>query len=79
MSFSPGDASEVRGDRGEQYTEMAHIHSDVCEVQLNGVSEVMDLLQIEVETDGVEDRPGREDAPYSVSLLTKPSVKTSLI
>lgn len=48
-------------------TEMAHIGSDVCEMQLNGVSEVMDLLQIDVETDVVEDRAGREAAPFSVS------------
>lgn len=67
MSFL-GDAG-VRRYRVEQQTEMAHIHSDVCEMQLNGVSEGIDLLQIDVETDVVEDRPGREDA-FSVSLFT---------
>ncbi|XP_044040505.1 tRNA methyltransferase 10 homolog B isoform X2 [Siniperca chuatsi] len=50
---------------------MAHFRSDVCEMQLNGVSEVMDLLQIDVETDVVEDRPGREDAPCSRNVLRK--------
>ena len=35
----------------ESLTNMAHIGSDVCEMQLNGVSEVMDLLFIDVETD----------------------------
>lgn len=50
---------------------MAHSHSAGCDVQLNGVSEVMDLLQIEVETDDVEDRPGRADAPYSKNVLRK--------
>lgn len=48
---------------------MAQSRSDVCETELNGVSEVMDLLQIEVETDVAGDRPGREDAAYSVSLF----------
>ncbi|XP_078131972.1 tRNA methyltransferase 10 homolog B [Sander vitreus] len=52
-------------------TEMAHIGSDVCEMQLNGVSEVMDLLQIDVETDVVEDRAGREAAPFSRNVLRK--------
>lgn len=47
---------------------MAQILTDECEKQLNGVSEAMDLLHIEVETDDVEDKPGREDAQYSVSL-----------
>lgn len=50
---------------------MAHIHSDVCEMQLNGVSEGIDLLQIDVETDVVEDRPGREDASFSRNVLRK--------
>ncbi|XP_070710855.1 tRNA methyltransferase 10 homolog B [Pempheris klunzingeri] len=50
---------------------MAHSRSDVCEMQLNGVSEAMDLLQIEVETDVVEDRPWREDAEYSRNVLRK--------
>lgn len=46
--------------------EMAHICSDVCEIQLNGVSEAIDLLQIDVGTDVKEDRPGRDDATCSV-------------
>uniref|UniRef100_UPI0037E8D289 tRNA methyltransferase 10 homolog B n=1 Tax=Semicossyphus pulcher TaxID=241346 RepID=UPI0037E8D289 len=50
---------------------MAHIHSDECEMQLNGVSEGMDLLQIDVETDEVEERPGREDAGCSKNVLRK--------
>ena len=54
----------------EQQTEMTHISSDMCEMQLSGVSEVMDLLHIDIETDVVEDRPGRGDALYSVSLFT---------
>lgn len=54
-------------------TEMAHISSDMCEMQLNGVSDVMDLLHIDVETDVVEDRPGRGDALCSVSLFNNPS------
>lgn len=49
---------------------MAHISSDEGEKQLNGVSEEMDLLQIDVETNVVEDRPGREAAPVSVSVFT---------
>lgn len=47
---------------------MAHVCSDLCEVQLTGVSEAMDLLQIDLDTDVVDDKPGREDAAYSVSL-----------
>lgn len=52
---------------------MAHIPTDECEMQLNGVSEAMDLLHIDVETDLVKDKPGREDVQYSVSLFNKPS------
>lgn len=50
---------------------MAHIPSDMCEMQLNGVSEGMDLLHIEVETDVEKDKPGREDVLCSVSLFSK--------
>ncbi|KAM9335401.1 tRNA methyltransferase 10 homolog B isoform 1-T2 [Symphorus nematophorus] len=50
---------------------MAHIGSDMCEMKLNGVSEEMDLLQIDVETDVVEERPGREEAAYSRNVLRK--------
>lgn len=39
------------------------------EQQLNGVSEVMELLHIDVDIDEVEERPGRGDGPYSVSLF----------
>lgn len=48
---------------------MAHTASAVCEMQLDGVSEVMGLLQIDVETDVVEDRPGGEDPACSVSVF----------
>lgn len=41
---------------------------DVCDMQLNGVAEVLDLLQLDVETDVVEGKPGREDAAHSVSV-----------
>ena len=67
--FSLGDASEVSEYRGQLQTEMAHTASDVCEMQLDGVSEVMDLLQIDVETDVVEDRPGGQDPSCSVSVF----------
>ncbi|XP_075948350.1 tRNA methyltransferase 10 homolog B [Anarhichas minor] len=50
---------------------MAHSGSDACETQLNGVSEEMDLLRIDVETDVLEDRPGREAAPFSRNVLRK--------
>ncbi|XP_041821098.1 tRNA methyltransferase 10 homolog B isoform X3 [Chelmon rostratus] len=50
---------------------MAHVRADASEMQLNGVSEVMDLLQIDVETDEVENRPGREHAAYSRNVLRK--------
>lgn len=50
---------------------MARPHSDVCETQLNGFSEAMDLLQIDVETDVVEDKPGREEAACSRNVLRK--------
>lgn len=48
---------------------MAHIPSDVW--QLNGVSEELDLLQIDVEVDAVGNKPGREDALFSVNSSTK--------
>lgn len=54
---------------GEQLTEMADIRSDVCEIQLNGVSELMELLQIDLETDVADGRPGKEDVARSVSLM----------
>lgn len=54
----------------EQQTEMTHSPSDMCEMQTNGVSDMMDLLHIDVETDVVEDRPGRAEALCSVSLLS---------
>ncbi|XP_042368449.1 tRNA methyltransferase 10 homolog B [Plectropomus leopardus] len=50
---------------------MAQIGPDVCEHQLNGVSEDMDLLQIDVETDAPEDRPERQAAPFSKNVLRK--------
>ncbi|XP_026208258.1 tRNA methyltransferase 10 homolog B [Anabas testudineus] len=50
---------------------MAHIPTDECEMQLNGVSEAMDLLHIDVETDLVKDKPGREDVQYSRNVLRK--------
>lgn len=49
---------------------MAHIPTDECEKQLNGVSEAMELLLIEVETDVMEDKPGRGDAQYSVRITS---------
>ncbi|AWO97555.1 putative tRNA methyltransferase 10 -like B [Scophthalmus maximus] len=50
---------------------MAHVPSEVCDTQLNGVSEVMDLLRIEVEADVMEDKPGREDALCSRNVSRK--------
>ncbi|XP_076581342.1 tRNA methyltransferase 10 homolog B isoform X1 [Chaetodon auriga] len=50
---------------------MAHSGSDGCEMHLNGVSEEMDLLQIDVEADVVEDRAGRQDAACSRNVLRK--------
>ena len=52
---------------GQQQPDMAHTGSEEGEEQLKGVSEEMDLLQIDVETEEVEDRPGRE---ASVSVVT---------
>ncbi|XP_049923170.1 tRNA methyltransferase 10 homolog B [Epinephelus moara] len=51
--------------------QMAHNGSDECEKQLNGVSEEMDLLQIDVDTAEVEDRPEREAAAFSRNVLRK--------
>ncbi|CAJ1085980.1 tRNA methyltransferase 10 homolog B isoform X1 [Xyrichtys novacula] len=50
---------------------MAQMNSAEGELQLNGVSEEMDLLHIDVETDVVEDKPGREDAACSKNVLRK--------
>lgn len=46
---------------------MAHAKPETSEAQLNGTSELMDLLHIDVETDAVDPKPGREDLPCSVS------------
>lgn len=51
-------------------TEMERAPSNACEMQTNEVSEVFDLLRIEVEPDGLERRPGREEATRSVSCST---------
>uniref|UniRef100_A0A673BWN9 tRNA (guanine(9)-N(1))-methyltransferase n=1 Tax=Sphaeramia orbicularis TaxID=375764 RepID=A0A673BWN9_9TELE len=50
---------------------MAQAHSEICEQQLNGVSEEIELLHIEVFTDEGQDRPGREDARCSRNVLRK--------
>ncbi|XP_047437748.1 tRNA methyltransferase 10 homolog B [Mugil cephalus] len=50
---------------------MAHVQSEMCEMQLNGVPELMDLLHIDVEIDVVDGKPGREDAPCSKNVLRK--------
>lgn len=57
---------------------MAYSPSDEGEVQLNGVSEAMDLLQIDFETEVVDGRQGRQEATCSVSCFTQniPKVKT---
>lgn len=54
----------------EEATEMAHIPSEVCEIRLSGVSEAMDLLQIDVETDVMKDKPGKDDLLCSVGFLS---------
>ncbi|KAG7497463.1 hypothetical protein JOB18_038056 [Solea senegalensis] len=56
----PGNVCET--SRHERSRQMAHIPSAECDMQLNGVSEEMDLLHIQVEADVVEEKPGREDA-----------------
>ncbi|XP_074518536.1 tRNA methyltransferase 10 homolog B isoform X1 [Halichoeres trimaculatus] len=50
---------------------MAQGPSAVCELQLNGASEAMDLLQIDLEADVLEDRPEREDTGCSKNVLRK--------
>lgn len=50
---------------------MAYWQSDECEVQLSGVSEAMDLLQIDVEAQVVEGRQGRQEATCSVSCFIR--------
>lgn len=46
---------------------MAHCDADVCEMQLNGVSEELSLLLLDFDTDTMEKRPGKGDATCSVS------------
>ncbi|XP_060887875.1 tRNA methyltransferase 10 homolog B [Labrus mixtus] len=60
--ISSGDAFD--DSRSEHQTEE-------CEMQLDEVSEVVDLLQIDVESDVAEGRPGREDAGCSRNVLRK--------
>lgn len=50
---------------------MAQTCPDVSEMQLDGMAEGIDLLQIDVDTDVVEERAGRENAACSVSLFTQ--------
>ncbi|XP_019127136.2 tRNA methyltransferase 10 homolog B [Larimichthys crocea] len=50
---------------------MAHTCPDVREMQLSGVSEGMELLQIDVDADVVEERAGREHAACSRNVLRK--------
>lgn len=47
---------------------MDHISSHLaCDLPLNGVSEDMDLLHIDVEAEVVDTKPGRDEALCSVS------------
>lgn len=46
---------------------MAHRDADVCEMQLNGVSEELSLLLLDFDTDTMEERPGKGDVTCSVS------------
>lgn len=55
----------------EHQAKMADVPSEECDMQMNGVSEVMDLLHIDVETDVVDNKPGREDTMCSVSAFDK--------
>lgn len=74
MSFAlSGDASEVSGPEESGPRPTRRTPGQVCVVSVNGVSETMDRLQIDVETDVLEDRPGRDAAPISVRLFTSPS------
>ncbi|XP_041842604.1 tRNA methyltransferase 10 homolog B [Melanotaenia boesemani] len=50
---------------------MEHFPSEISETQLYGVSELMDLLHIDVETDVVDGRPERDDALCSKNVLRK--------
>lgn len=47
---------------------MTHWGSDVCEMQLNGVSEEMNLLLLDFDTDVMEGRATTGDETCSVSL-----------
>lgn len=47
---------------------MTNQSSEACEIQLNGVSEELNLLLLDFDTDVMEGRPRREDATCSVSL-----------
>lgn len=52
----------------ENSREMTHCGLDVCEMQLNGVSEEMNLLLLDFNTDVMEGRARTGDATCSVSL-----------
>lgn len=58
---------------------MAHCRSDLCDEQLNGVSEAMDLLQIDVEAYVVEGRKGRQEATCSVSYFPHATIVRHLV
>uniref|UniRef100_A0A3Q3QYA1 tRNA (guanine(9)-N(1))-methyltransferase n=1 Tax=Monopterus albus TaxID=43700 RepID=A0A3Q3QYA1_MONAL len=52
---------------------MAHIPYDMCEIQLNGVSEAMDLLHIDVEHDVVDRNVLRKQRHWERQLAAKKS------
>lgn len=47
---------------------MSNLSPEACEKQLNGVSEELNLLLLDFDTDVMEGRAGRGDATCSVSL-----------
>lgn len=47
---------------------MTNLSSEACEKQLSGVSEELNLLLLDFDTDVMEGRAGRGDATCSVSL-----------
>ncbi|MEQ2178255.1 hypothetical protein GOODEAATRI_012087 [Goodea atripinnis] len=63
----------------QQLCEKQRISPEMCETELDGVSELMDLLRMDLEADGEEGKAGRRDAACSVRANTDPAQFTKRV
>ncbi|MED6263366.1 tRNA methyltransferase 10 B [Characodon lateralis] len=55
----------------QKLSEKQRLSPEMCETELDGVSELMDLLRMDLEADGEEGKAGRRDAACSKNVLRK--------